>query len=295
MTEYPNLLILGAPKCGTSALHAALSRVPGVFMSEVKETGFFLVDEFYGRGLGSYVESYFRGSGGARWTGESTPWYMFSEIALSRIARDLPALEAAIILVRDPVDRALSMYRDQVGAGVERRSAEVAFRSELALLSAGEHYPRREQRYLEHGRYERFVEATRSRLGAKLIVLPAVGAVNNSILWSALAKELAWDLGQERLSELDAATSNASGRVRFGRSLMKLSKVLSRYPVVRRVIRHVVPQGADQKLMQSLRRRLTVHAAAPKSQISEDLRAQLERFYAPTLEFLATEYDINFS
>jgi hypothetical protein len=40
----PDFLLPGAPKCGTSALHAALTRHPGLFLSEPKEPKFFLTD-----------------------------------------------------------------------------------------------------------------------------------------------------------------------------------------------------------------------------------------------------------
>ena len=44
MGRLPDFLLLGAPKCGTSALHAALARHPGLFLSEPKEPKFFLAD-----------------------------------------------------------------------------------------------------------------------------------------------------------------------------------------------------------------------------------------------------------
>jgi hypothetical protein len=40
--RMPDLLIVGAPKAGTSALHAALSRHPDRWLSGVKEPKYFL-------------------------------------------------------------------------------------------------------------------------------------------------------------------------------------------------------------------------------------------------------------
>ena len=40
----PDFLVIGAPKAGTTALHAALARAPGLYMSPVKEPKFFLTD-----------------------------------------------------------------------------------------------------------------------------------------------------------------------------------------------------------------------------------------------------------
>ena len=40
----PDFFIIGAPKAGTTALHAALAAHPSLFMSSVKEPKFFLTD-----------------------------------------------------------------------------------------------------------------------------------------------------------------------------------------------------------------------------------------------------------
>ena len=45
MPNLPTFLIVGAPKAGTTALHAALSRHPEVFMSRPKEPKYWLCDD----------------------------------------------------------------------------------------------------------------------------------------------------------------------------------------------------------------------------------------------------------
>ena len=40
----PDFFVAGAPKAGTTALHAALARHPSLYMSPVKEPKFFLSD-----------------------------------------------------------------------------------------------------------------------------------------------------------------------------------------------------------------------------------------------------------
>jgi hypothetical protein len=44
VSRLPDFFLVGAPKCGTSALHAALARHPGLFLCEPKEPKFFLTD-----------------------------------------------------------------------------------------------------------------------------------------------------------------------------------------------------------------------------------------------------------
>jgi len=41
LEKWPNLFIVGAPKAGTTSLHEYLKKIPGVFMSEVKEPYYF--------------------------------------------------------------------------------------------------------------------------------------------------------------------------------------------------------------------------------------------------------------
>jgi hypothetical protein len=42
--SMPDFLVIGAPKAGTTALHAALARHPGLYTSPVKEPKYFLTD-----------------------------------------------------------------------------------------------------------------------------------------------------------------------------------------------------------------------------------------------------------
>ena len=44
MATRPNFFIVGAPKCGTTALYEYLRPHPNVFMSPVKEPHFFATD-----------------------------------------------------------------------------------------------------------------------------------------------------------------------------------------------------------------------------------------------------------
>jgi hypothetical protein len=46
----PNLLIVGAAKCGTSSLHHYLDQHPDVSMSRPKETNFFVREDRRSRG-----------------------------------------------------------------------------------------------------------------------------------------------------------------------------------------------------------------------------------------------------
>ena len=120
----PDFLIAGAPKAGTTALHAALARHPEVFVSSPKEAKYWLCDEappphYNGPGDRHSQQEwiwrradYDRLWAGARpdqVRGESTPFYLWSRGAHRRIGEALPDVKI-IAIVRDPIDRAYSNW-----------------------------------------------------------------------------------------------------------------------------------------------------------------------------------------
>ena len=120
----PDALIIGAPKAGTSALHAALARHPQVFASRPKEPKFFLCGEapppaYCGPGdAHSQQEWVWRRSAYRALFApappdtvriESTPFYLYSADARRRLADDLPDAKL-VVVVRDPIDRAYSNW-----------------------------------------------------------------------------------------------------------------------------------------------------------------------------------------
>ena len=118
------MLIIGAPKAGTTALHAALARHPQVYASPVKEPKYYLCGDapppaYAGPGdAHSQREWMWRQADYAALFAaappdalrlESTPFYLYVPTARRRIAEELP--EARLIaVVRDPIDRAYSNW-----------------------------------------------------------------------------------------------------------------------------------------------------------------------------------------
>jgi len=44
MKKWPNFFIIGVPRAGTSALYAYLKKIPGIYMSPVKEPNYFSIN-----------------------------------------------------------------------------------------------------------------------------------------------------------------------------------------------------------------------------------------------------------
>lgn len=123
--KLPNLIIIGAQKCGTTSLHYYLSLHPQISMSKEKELNFFIEGQNWNKGLEWYT-SHFKGE--AKIYGESSPNYthctLFPGVPV-RMYNVIP--EAKLIyVVRDPIERMISHYIHNYSRGLENRSIEEA-------------------------------------------------------------------------------------------------------------------------------------------------------------------------
>ncbi len=129
----PDFLVIGAPKAGTTALHAALAGHPELFMSAVKEPKFFLTDgppPRRGGGPGDVqtyrehtwrrenYEALFDAAPPGALRGESTPFYLYDRQAQRRIRALIPGTRMIAVL-RDPVERAHSNWTHLWSAGLD--------------------------------------------------------------------------------------------------------------------------------------------------------------------------------
>jgi hypothetical protein len=128
----PDFLVIGAPKAGSTALHAALAQHPGLYMSTVKEPKFFLTDgPPPARGGPGDVQTYrehvwrradyealFDPAPPGALRGEATPLYLHDPDAMGRIQALIPQAKLIAVL-RDPVERAHSNWTHLWSAGLE--------------------------------------------------------------------------------------------------------------------------------------------------------------------------------
>jgi Sulfotransferase family len=128
----PDFFVAGAPKAGTTALHAALSRHPDLYMSPVKEPKFFLTDgpppaqggpgdaKTYREHVWRRpdYEALFDAAPAGALRGESTPFYLYRTAAQRRIRGLIPPARLIVVL-RDPVERAHSNWTHLWSAGLD--------------------------------------------------------------------------------------------------------------------------------------------------------------------------------
>ena len=141
--RLPNFLIAGVPKAGTTSMAAYLGEHPSVFMSATKELHFF--DSNFERGVDWYAQ-HFAHADGATIVGEATPTYAVQPRAVERMAGLLPQARL-LVMLRDPVDRAYSLYWWQ--EQYERPPFAEAVRAEMR----GDELNGRRTTYLAQGRY----------------------------------------------------------------------------------------------------------------------------------------------
>ena len=143
----PNLIVIGAMKCGTTSLHFQLRRHPEIEMTLEKELNFFIEQKNWPRGVAWYA-SRFRGGTAIR--GESSPNYA-SASHYPGVARRMASIvpDARLVyLVRDPIDRLISHWIHEIGEGESRPLEEVA-RAETRFLDRSLYW-RQISAFLEH-------------------------------------------------------------------------------------------------------------------------------------------------
>ena len=127
-TFLPNLIIIGAPKCGTSSMHFYLGRHPQIYMSQPKELNFFQLEKNWDKGE-MWYRSHFKKQAMIR--GESSPMYSnafeFSDVP-KRMHQLIPDARL-IYLIRDPIKRIISHHVHATAVGLSSGSIEECLKS----------------------------------------------------------------------------------------------------------------------------------------------------------------------
>ncbi len=155
----PNLIIIGAMKCGTSSLHRYLDLHPEIAMSALKEPNYFIDPDAtwtnWHRGIDWYRSLFdptapVRGEASVNYT--SLP---YSAGVADRMVATLTEVRL-IYMTREPIERAVSHYIHARASGRETEPIEVA----LADF---------ESRYVRRGRYATQLEPFIAAFGRERI------------------------------------------------------------------------------------------------------------------------------
>jgi hypothetical protein len=123
-----HFIIPGAQRAGTTFLYGMLAQHPEIEMARPlrPEPKFFLDARCVERGLPAYRGLFWSRAGTARMLGEKSTSYLETAEVPGRIRALLPDARILIVL-RDPVDRAISNYQFSRENGLEAGSIDEAF------------------------------------------------------------------------------------------------------------------------------------------------------------------------
>jgi len=146
--SLPNLIIIGAVKCGTTSMHYYLGLHPQISMSREKEPNFFIRELNWDKGIEWYKSNF---TGKARIHGESSARYTnypFSRGVPERMYSVVPEAKLIYIL-RDPIERIISDYIQKYSDGLENRRIEDVLKD----LNMTNRYLSRSMYYLQLSQY----------------------------------------------------------------------------------------------------------------------------------------------
>ena len=146
---WPNFLVIGAPKSGTTSLYHYLSQHPDIFLSTVRKEGRFFSGvgdgsvywpDFYHFDTAPTVRAYqslFADRAGETRIGDVSPdYYAYSQIAARRALSYCGPGTRIVAILRQPVDRAWSHYLQNVRRDAEFLSFEKTLEVESRRVEA---------------------------------------------------------------------------------------------------------------------------------------------------------------
>ena len=131
-----NLFIIGAPKCGTTALCDYLATHPEIQFSSPKEAKYFHKDFNKAHRYALTEEDYHDCFGAwpcdSKIIAEGTVWYLYSRVAVNQIIQ-YNANAKFVVMLRNPVDLVHSLHSQLLYGGDE---SEQDFQKAWSLQSA---------------------------------------------------------------------------------------------------------------------------------------------------------------
>ncbi len=130
----PNFIIFGTVKGGTTSLYNYLTLHPSILPAIQKEVHFFNRNHIFRQGLKWYLAHFPQIPQNLNLiSGEASPNYMYFPQAGKRVFQCLPEVKLILIL-RNPIDRAISHYYMARRLGQEQRSLEEALAGEVKTI-----------------------------------------------------------------------------------------------------------------------------------------------------------------
>ena len=141
--RQPDFFLVGAPKCGTTAMHVSLREHPDVFMPAEKEHNHFATDLVPATDPYASREHYlalFRDASFEKRVGETSVFHLYSKSAAENI-RAFHADAKILVMLRDPLEFVASYHSQMVWNGDEDLADLAEALDAEDVRRAGAHVP----------------------------------------------------------------------------------------------------------------------------------------------------------
>jgi hypothetical protein len=282
----PSVFVVGAPKCGTTALYEYLRTHPNLFLP-AKEQHFFGSDLYppeRPHDEAAYLQPFASAPVEAQ-LGEASVWYLYSRRAAQEIKQFSPGAKI-IVCLRNPVDMIHSLHSHFTWSGIEdvqpfERAIETEMKTGRSLPVWSRHGVTTPIHYLAAGAYHEQVQRYVTAFGrdqVKVVILDDLER-NAQSHYHDVCEFLA----------IDSNAARPVGVVNAHRGLksVPLQRLVWRPPTaLRAALRLVTSRRHRQAISSRLLRLNTTHAARPAMQTS--MKRQLQAHFAGDVERLST-------
>ena len=292
-SHFPEVIIAGAPKSGTTSLFAWLSEHPAVCPSSVKET-YFLMDRnsplfnprhnYYNLGIGGY-DFFFRAcTDDHKLRMEATPDYIYQHTPLDVLGAG--SKTKVIFLLRQPAERAYSAFKFFSGHKSIFNN-QISFTEFIHLIRSGEGPSHHRlwplaQNTIQYGEYARHIKKWVAALGSDNIKIYLFEDLvqNPHDIVSLIARDL--EIDPNFYLSFDFAVYNRSYAVKNIR-LHRLKNTAAA----------IMPNSPLKRIFGRIYRRINVGSFTPERS-NEDLATlhALDRYYQPFNDLLSSRFGV---
>ena len=283
--NLPNLLIVGAAKCGTTSLHNYLKQHPDIFMSKQKEPHFLINSDIGEDRIHKAItvledyEDMFKTNSIYKYKGESSVMYLaFPEFSIKNIKKYLDPDVKIIIMLRNPVERAFAGYLHNLRYNPsENLSFEEAFeKSEARYYQERDITP--DTRYLHVGNYYSQVESFMSMFNDNVLVIMYEDYVNNIDLCLANVFDF---LDIDKIS-VDTSRRHMVGGWIFKRKFLR--NLLIPKNNFKSLIKSFLP---NKKIRKAIKQKIMNMITVENPSISKDMHKKLTEYYRKDIDNLS--------
>ena len=283
--NLPNLLIVGAAKCGTTSLHNYLKQHPDIFMSKQKEPHFLINSDIGEDRIHKAItvledyEDMFKTDSIYKYKGESSVMYLaFPEFSIKNIKKYLDPNVKIIIMLRNPVERAFAGYLHNLRYNPsENLSFEEAFeKSEARYYKERDITP--DTRYLHVGNYYSQVESFISMFNDNVLVIMYEDYVNDIDLCLANVFDF---LDIDKIS-VDTSRRHMVGGWVFKRKFLR--NLLIPRNNFKSLIKNLLP---NKKIRKAIKQKIMNMSTVENPSISEDMHKKLTEYYRKDIDNLS--------